>query len=334
MKEVNQIMDDVRKGIIKPVYFLSGEEPYFIDQLTDFLEENLLPEADRAFNQMVLYGRDVSMNEIVSNAKRFPMMAERQVIIVREAQDINKDFDLLGAYLEQLQPTTVLVFAYKYKTLDKRKSVYKELSKRGVYLECKKLYENNIGSFITENLHQAGYAIDPKATAMLVSFLGTDLSRIVNELNKLKIVVPKTSKITDELIERNIGISKDYNFFEFQKAIALKDQQKAYKIAQYFAQNQKENPFVVTVSMLFKYFSNLMIAHATPSPSNANLQKAIRVNYFAAEDLMNGLKNYPMRKVSTIIESIRKADMKGKGVESNSIPTADLFKELLVQIFN
>ncbi|MFY8186441.1 MAG: DNA polymerase III subunit delta [Flavobacterium sp.] len=334
MKEVKQIMDDVQKGTIKPIYFLCGEEPYFIDQLTDFLEENLLPEADRSFNQMVLYGRDVSMNEIISNAKRFPMMADRQVILIREAQDITKDFDLLATYLDNLQPTTVLVFAYKYKTLDKRKAVYKKLQTLGVFLESKKLYENQIGSFINENLLHSGYAIDPKATAMLVSFLGTDLSRIVNELNKLKIIVPKTTKITDVVIEQNIGISKDYNFFEFQKAIALKDQLKAFQIAQHFAQNQKENPLVLTVTMLFKYFSNLMIAHATPNPNNANLQKVLRVNYFAAEDLVNGVKNFQMRKVSAIIETIRTVDLKSKGVNSNNLSAGDLLKEMLVQIFN
>ena len=334
MKEVKQIMDDVKKGIIKPIYFLCGEEPYFIDQLTDFLEENLLPEADRSFNQMVLYGRDVSMNEIISNAKRFPMVPDRQVILVREAQDISKDIDLLATYLENLQPTTVLVFAYKYKTLDKRKAVYKKLQTTGVFLECKKYYENQIGSFITENLHHSGYAIDPKATAMLVSFLGTDLSRIVNELNKLKIIVPASVKITDAVIEQNIGISKDFNFFEFQKAVAMKDQVKAFQIAQYFGQNQKENPLVLTVTMLFKYFSNLMIAHATPNPTNNNLQKVLRVNYFAAEDLANGVKNYPMKKVSSIIENIRIIDLKSKGVNSNNIPPGDLLKEMLVQIFN
>ena len=334
MKEVKQIMDEVRNGKIMPVYFLCGDEPYFIDQLTDFLEENLLPEADRSFNQMVLYGRDVTMNEVISNAKRFPMMADRQVILIREAQDITRDFDLLATYLDYLQPTTVLVFAYKYKSFDKRKAVYKKLNAQGVFFESKRLYENQIGSFITENLHQSGYAIDPKATAMLVSFLGTDLSKIVNELNKLRIVTPKSTKITDVVIEQNIGISKDYNYFEFQKAIAIKDQVKAFKIAQYFGQNQKENPLVVTVSMAFKFFTNLMIAHATPTPTNNVLQKVLRVNYFAAEDLVNGLRNYPMRKVSSIIESIRTIDMKSKGVESNSISANDLLKELLVQIFN
>lgn len=334
MKEVEQIMSDVQKGNIKPIYFLSGEEPYFIDQLTDFLTENLLPESDRAFNQMTLYGRDVTMSEIVSNAKRFPMMAERQVIIVKEAQDLTKDFDFLASYLENIQPTTVLVFAYKYKTLDKRKSVYKSLVKCGVFLDSKKLYENSIGSFISNNLSLAGYSIDSKANAMLVSFLGTDLSRIVNELNKLKIIVPKGTTINDDVIEKNIGISKDYNFFEFQKAIAQKNQIKAYKIAKHFAQNQKENPFVLSITMLFKYFSNLMIAHATPTPTNQNLQKALRINYFAAEDLVYGIRNYPMRKVSNIIEQIRVADMKSKGVQGNNLSVNDLFKDLMIIIFS
>uniref|UniRef100_UPI00404B0C7D DNA polymerase III subunit delta n=2 Tax=Flavobacterium sp. TaxID=239 RepID=UPI00404B0C7D len=334
MKEVKLIMDEVKKGIIKPIYFLCGEEPYFIDQLTDFLEDNLLPEADRSFNQMVIYGRDVKMDEVISNAKRFPMMAERQVIIVREAQDLSKEIESLSSYLANIQPSTVLVFCYKYKTIDKRKSVFKTLSKAGWIFESKKLYENNIGSFIVENLHQSGYAIDPKATEMLVSFLGTDLGRISSELNKLKIVVPKNEKITDVIIERNIGISKDFNFFEFQKAIAQRNEVKAYQIAQYFAQNQKENPLVLTTAMLFKYFSNLMTAHGTALQSNTNLQKVLRLNYFAAEDCVNGIKNYPMRKVSTILEAIRILDVKSKGVDSNAVPVGDLLKEVLVKIFN
>jgi DNA polymerase-3 subunit delta len=334
MKEVKQIMDEVKKGNIKPLYFLCGDEPYFIDQLTDFLEDNLLPEADRAFNQMVLYGRDVKMDEVISNAKRFPMMADRQVIIVKEAQDLAKEIDLLTPYLNNLQPTTVLVFCYKYKTVDKRKSVFKLLAKAGTVFESKKLYENNISSFIIENLHQSGYAIDGKATAMLVSFLGTDLGRISNELNKLKIVVPQNVKITDEIIERNIGINKDFNFFEFQKAIAQRNELKAYQIAQYFAQNQKENPLVLTTTMLFKYFSGVMIAHGTELQSNTNLQKVLRLNFYGVEDCVAGLKNYPMRKVSAILEAIRNLDVKSKGVDTNAMSVDDLLKEVLVKIFN
>uniref|UniRef100_UPI0035AE18ED DNA polymerase III subunit delta n=1 Tax=Flavobacterium sp. TaxID=239 RepID=UPI0035AE18ED len=196
MDEVLKIINDIKAGNIKPIYFLMGEEPYYIDKLTEYIEENVLTDDEKGFNQMIIYGRDTTIDEIVSNAKRFPMMAERQVVIVKEAQELSRTIDQLEAYAENPQPTTVLVFAYKYKTLDKRKKLIKTLDKNGLVFESKKLYENQVGEWIRRVLKGKGYEIEPKAMMMLVEFLGNDLSRIANELNKLEIILPKGSKIS------------------------------------------------------------------------------------------------------------------------------------------
>ena len=246
MDEVVKIINDIKAGNIKPIYFLMGEEPYYIDRITEYLENSLLSEDEKGFNQVVLYGRDTSIDEIVANAKRFPMMAERQVVIVKEAQDLAKTIDKLETYAQNPQPTTVLVFAYKYKTLDKRKKVTKLLDKVGVVYESKKMYENQVGDWIKRVLSGQGYSIEPKAAAILVEFLGTDLSKINNELEKLKIILPKGHTFTPKDIEENIGFSKDYNNFELRKALGEKDQVKAYKIIDHFSQNPKDNPIVVT----------------------------------------------------------------------------------------
>ena len=209
MDEVIQITKDIKAGNIKPIYFFMGEEPYYIDKLTDFIEQNVLQEHERDFNQSILYGRDVTMEDVIGSAKRFPMMADRQVVVVREAQELSRHIDKLEAYAENPQPTTVLVFAYKYKTLDKRKRVTKLLDKVGVVYESKKLYENQVGDWIKRVLSGQGYNIEPKAAAILVEFLGTDLSKINNELDKLKIILPKGHTFTPKDIEENIGFSKD-----------------------------------------------------------------------------------------------------------------------------
>lgn len=248
-----------------------GEEPYYIDKLAGYIEDNILSEDEKGFNQMVLYGRDVTVEEIVSNAKRYPMMADRQVVIVKEAQELSRTIDKLESYAENPLPTTVLVICYKYKTLDKRKKVTKVLDKAGVVFESKKLYENQVGDWLKRVLSGKGYQIEPKAAAMLVEFLGTDLSKISNELDKLAIILPKGSTITPKVIEENIGFSKDYNNFELRKAIGEKNQLKAYQIADYFAQNPKDNPLVVTTGLVFGFFSQLLQYHGLKDKNPANV---------------------------------------------------------------
>lgn len=334
MDDVKQLVADIKNGNIKPIYLLMGEEPYYIDKISEFIEETILTEEERGFNQMVLYGRDVAVEDIVSNAKRFPMMAERQVVIVKEAQDLSRTFDKLDDYAKNPQPSTVLVLCYKYKTVDKRKAVYKAIKKSGVVFESKKLYDNQVPDWIKRVLSPRGYAITPKASQLLVEFLGTDLGKINNELEKLQIVLPKNTQITPEHIEENIGISKDYNNFELRKAIGARDSVKAFKIVQYFADNPKDNPMVVTVALLFNFFSQLLQLHGMKDRNPRSVASALRVNPYFVNEYLDAARNFPMRKVSQVVALLREFDVKSKGVNSNAVPQGDLLKELLVKILN
>jgi DNA polymerase III subunit delta len=332
--EVLKIINDIKSGNIKPIYFLMGEEPYYIDKLSEYIENNILQEHERDFNQTVLYGRDVTIEDIIGNAKRFPMMADRQVVIVKEAQELARTIDKLESYAENPQPTTVLVICYKYKTLDKRKKVTKVLEKAGVVFESKKLYENQVGDWLKRVLQGKKLLIEPKAAAMLVDFLGTDLSKIANELDKLAIVLPQGSTITPAIIEDNIGFSKDFNVFEFRKSIGEKNQLKAYQIADYFAKNPKDNPMVVTTSLVFSFFSQLLQYHGLKDKSPRNVASVLKVNPYFLKDYDLALRNYPMKKVSQIVATLRDIDVKSKGVGANALPQSDLLKEMLVKIFN
>ncbi|MCF6295341.1 MAG: DNA polymerase III subunit delta [Flavobacteriaceae bacterium] len=332
MDEVKQLVADIKSGNLKPIYFLMGEEPYYIDKISDFIEQNVLSEEEKGFNQMVLYGRDVAIDDIVANAKRYPMMAERQVVIVKEAQDLSRTIEKLVDYALNPQPTTVLVVNYKYKKLDKRKALYKAINKIGVVYESKKLYENQVGEWIRRVLSPKEYSITPKAAQMLVEFLGTDLSKINNELEKLQIILPKGSQITPELIEENIGISKDYNNFELRKAIGNKDVVKAQQIVNYFGENPKANPMVVTVSLLFNFFAQLLHYHGLNDKSSRSVASALRINPYFVNEYISAARNYPMKKVSMVISTLREFDVKSKGVGANAVPQGDLLKELLVRI--
>jgi len=334
MDEARQIVNDIQKGKIKPIYFLMGEEPYYIDKISDFIEDNVLSEEERGFNQMLIYGRDASIDEIVSNAKRYPMMAERQVVIVKEAQDLSRTIEKLVDYAENPQTTTVLVVCYKYKKIDKRKKLYKAISKSGIIYEGKRLYENQVGDWITRNLKSRGYLISPKASQMLVEFLGTDLGKIDNELEKLQLICPQGTTISPEIIEENIGISKDFNNFELRKAIGEKDSLKAHRIINYFSQNPKDNPMVVTISLLFSYFSQILQYHGLNDKSKGAVAKQLKVSPYFVGDYVSAARNYPMKKVSHAISLLQETDVKSKGVGANNISQGDLLKELLVKIMN
>ena len=334
MDEVVKIVNDIKNRNIKPIYFLMGEEPYYIDKLSEYIEQNILTEDEKGFNQTVLYGRDASIEDIVSTAKRYPMMAERQVVIVKEAQDLAKTIDNLENYAENPMPSTVLVICYKYKTLDKRKKLVKLIAKNGLVFESKKLYENQIGDWIKRVLQGKEYTIEPKATLMLVEFLGNDLNKINNELEKLKIVLPKGTQITAKHIEDNIGFSKNFNVFELQNALGSRNQLKAYQIVQYFADNPKDNPMVVTTSLVFSFFVKLLKYHGLKDKNPKNVAAALGVNPFFLKDYDIALKNYPMKKVSAIVATLRDIDVKSKGVGANALPNSDLLKEMLVGIFN
>jgi DNA polymerase-3 subunit delta len=332
MDEVKQIVSEIREGNIKPIYFLMGEEPYFIDKLADYIGDTVLTEEEKGFNQMVLYGKDVRIEDIVSVAKRYPMMSERQVVIVREAQHLARNIEDLTSYAEQPQHSTVLVICFKYKKLDKRKKLHKALRTHGLVFESNKLYENQVSDWIRNLLKGKGYLISHKASILLVEYLGTDLSRISNELDKLQGVLPEGTEIDPKTIEEYIGISKDYNNFELKKAIGEKDFRKATQIITYFSQNPRENPFVVTVTLLHNFFTQLLQFHGLLDHSTKNVASALRINPYFVSEFQTAAKNYPMKRVSTIISNLREMDLKGKGVGAHNTSQADLLKELLVKI--
>ena len=333
MNEINQIVSEIREDKARPIYFLMGEEPYYIDKISEYIENNVLSEEERGFNQMTLYGRDVTIEDIVSNAKRFPMMAEKQVVLVKEAQDLSRTIEKLVSYVENPQPSTVLVVNYKYKTLDKRKKLFKAVQKTGVVFESKKLYENQVADWIRKVLNGKNYQMEPKAAQMLVEFLGTNLGKINNELEKLMLILPAETIINPTHIEENIGISKDFNNFELRKAIGNRAIVKANRIVNYFANNPKNNPLVMTISLLSSYFTQLFLYHGLQDKSKANVAKKLGVSPYFVNDYVTAAKNYPMRKVSQIIALLRDADVKSKGVGAQ-ISYKDLLKELLFKIMH
>lgn len=333
MEEVRELIRSIEQRQLAPVYLLMGEEPYYIDRISEYIGSHVLTEAERGFNQAVLYGKDVGVDDIVAQAKRFPMMAEYQVLIVREAQHLSRTIEQLVSYVENPQPSTVLVLCYKYKTLDKRKKLVKALKANGcVVFESKKLYENQVADWIRKVLLGSGFKISHKASALLVEFLGTDLSKIANELDKLKIVLPEGSEIGPQDIEDHIGISKDYNNFELKKAIASRDISKATRIIKYFGENPKDNPFVLTVSLLHTFFAQLLQYHGLDDHSPRNVASALRINPYFVSEYQTAARHYPMKRVSAIIGVLREMDLKGKGVGSTSLSHQDLLRELLYKI--
>ena len=331
-----EICRDIVAKKFQPVYILMGEEPFFMDRITDLLIENVLGESERDFNQMVMYGADTDAAMIINAARRFPMMSEYQLVVVREAQLV-RDIELLTNYVKNPLNSTVLVVNYKYKNLDRRKSLAAATEKTGVLFESKKIPDYKMPAFIVSFMQQHSIGIDPKAAQMLSDFLGNDLSRLSKELDKLALILPEkvSKRVTPELIEQNIGISKEYNNFELIKAIAVKDILKANRIVQYFEKNPKSNPIQMTLPVIFNYFSNLLICYYTKDRSEAGLMTALGLRgTFQVKDYMTGLRNYPAMKVFNLISDIRTTDARSKGVDNSSVSDADLLKELLYKILH
>jgi DNA polymerase-3 subunit delta len=329
----DQIQDELKRGDIKPVYFLAGEEAFFIDTIVSFLENMVIPEEQRGFDQTVLYGKETDVATIIEFAKRFPMIAEKQLIVVKEAQHL-RNIDQLESYLNQPQPTTVLVIAYKYKKVDKRKSFAKTLQKKAVFYESKKLYDSQVPSWIETWLVARNYRTNFKTAALLTEFLGNDLGRIANELQKLMIVLPPGSMIDEEAVETNIGISKDFNNFELQKALIEKNALKSYQIAQYFGANPRNNPLVVTVGTLYAFFSKLLIYHSLRDKNRKAVASSLGVNPYFVKDYEMAAHHYPLRKSVQIIRDLRKCDLRSKGVGNTTTTDAELLKELIYSILN
>jgi DNA polymerase III subunit delta len=329
-----EIIFDLKNRIFKPVYFLAGEEPYYIDLITSYIEDKVLPEAEKAFNQIIMYGDDTNIPSIIDTARRFPMMANHQVVIIKEAQTLKKIDDLL-IYLEKPLLSTILVFSYKYKTLDKRTKFYKTLESHGVYFESVRIRDYLIPAWIERYLMTKGIKTDPNASAMLTEYLGTDLHKIVNELDKLLITLPEGKPvITTSLIEKNIGISKDYNNFELQKAIGEKNILKANMIIHYFANNPKDNPITLSIASLFGYFSKLLTYHYITDKSKNNVAAVLKVNPYFVKDYEVAASKYNVSKTVQIISLLRTYDMKSKGFGDAGTDPGDLMKELVYRILH
>jgi DNA polymerase III subunit delta len=329
-----EIMSDLKNRIFKPVYFLAGEEPYYIDLITEYIQEKVLPESEKAFNQIILYGEDTSIPAIIDTARRFPMMASHQVLIIKEAQSLKKIDDLV-IYLEKPLLSTVLVFSYKYKTLDKRTKLFKTLESHGVYFESARIRDYQIPAWIERYLMTKGIKTDPSASAMLTEYLGTDLHKIVNELDKLIITLPQGKPyITTELIEKNIGISKDYNNFELQKAIGERNILKSNMIVHYFADNPKDNPITLSIASLFGFFTKLLTFHYLTDRSKNNVAAVLKVNPFFVKEYENSATKYNVSKTMQIISLLRLYDMKSKGYGDPGTDQGDLLKELVYRILH
>ncbi len=327
------LFKELKKKTYRPIYFLCGEEPYFIDVITDYIAENVLSETEKDFNQTVLYGKDTQIEDLINTAKRFPVMSEYQVVIVKEAQHV-KNIEKLVFYAEKPAPKTILVLNYKYKTLDKRKKLYKLLDKSHVLFESKKLYENKIPAWITQYLKQKGYQATPVAGKLLTDFLGTDLQKIANELDKLIISLPAGTTITPAEVEENIGISKDYNNFELQNALKDRDIQKANRIIKHFAANPKDNPIVLTIISLYSFFSKVLLYQSLKDKNKANLAAALKINPYFVQNYATAASKYSIGKTVKIIGYLREYDMKSKGYNNVSATHGELLKELIFKILH
>lgn len=330
-----QVTKQIASGQIAPVYLLMGEEAYFIDVITDMLIQYAIPADSRDFNQTILYGLDTDVHTLIPILRRYPMMADRQLVVLKEAQDL-KQIDVLESYLKNIVPSTIFVINYKYGTLDKRKKLYAAIAKQGVIFESHKIYESKIPAFITSYASSKGVGIDSKSAQMLTDYLGNNLKKVANEIDKLCLSLPLSQKrITPEDIEKNIGISKDFNNFELLRSIIEKDSSKAMRIALYFQKNPKNNPYIVTLSVLFNYFSNLLICYWATDKTDAGLARELNLkSTYQARDYVLGLRNYKVMKCMEIISLIRTYDAKGKGIDNASTTTGDLLKELLFKIMH
>lgn len=333
--EFEQIIQELGEKIYHPVYFLTGEEPYYIDQVSDFIEKNVLSEAEKGFNQTVFYGRDTDPMTVMEAARRFPMMANQQVVIVKEAQEW-KNLEALRKYLAAPSKTTILVINYKYKKIDGRTELAKALKKNALYFESKKIRDYQIPQWVDKYIRDHGYTITPQATQMLADFLGDDLSKVVNEVRKLFILVPKGTQITADHIEKNIGISKEYNPFELTTALGNRDILKANRIITYFAANPGSNPIQATTGILFSYFSRLFRYHFLANKSESEVMKQLKLSSpFIARKTIEEARRYTPTKLFEIIGMLREYDMKSKGLDTTGeVSQGDLYKEMIYKILH
>jgi DNA polymerase-3 subunit delta len=329
------IVKDLQEKKYKPIYYLMGEESYYIDRIADYMAETILTEEEKEFNQIILYASDTDLSTIINAAKRYPMMAEHQVIIVKEAQNL-KNLDELSFYLQKPQPSTILVFCHKNGSLDKRKKITIEIEKTGVLFESKKMKETQLPGFITTYLKKKGIDIEPQASQLIAESIGSDLNRISSELDKLFLSLsPQQKRVNSELVERHIGISKDFNNYELRNALIEKDVFKANQIVKYFNDNPKNNPIQMTLATLFNFFSNLMLAYYAPEKSEQGIATQLGLKTtWQSRDYISAMKKYSAVKVMYIISDIRECDARSKGVGNPSTGNGDLLKELIYKILH
>lgn len=338
MHTPEKILTDLKNKNYAPVYFLHGEEPYYIDVISKYIENNVLSESEKDFNQFILYGKDVDMSMVLSNARHFPVMAQRQVVIIKEAQEI-KDFGeetgqkQLETYIQNPLQSTLLVFCYK-KILDGRKKITQKLEKHVLLVHSKKIYDNQIPGWITGYFRTKGYSINTKGAMMFTEFVGSNLSRLANEIDKLLINVKEKTEINEDIIQKYIGISKEYNVFELQNALLKKDTYKANQIVNYFDFNPKKNPVIPIISILFHFFTKIMLIHQSIQKSEYHLSQLLSVNPYFIKDYILASKNYPFKKLTAIIHYLALADLQAKGVDSGSISEGEILKELVFKILH
>lgn len=327
------VIKDIEAGKFEKIYFLHGEEAFFIDAITDAIVAHALQDHERDFNQTILYGKDSDALSIISEAKGYPMMSERRLVIIKEAQDFKGMEDLLP-YFEAPSDQTIFVINYKYKNYDTRKKSIKECAKHGLVFKSEKVPEYKLAEWINGYVGTSGYSITPKASMLLAEFLGNDLSRIVNELNKLEILVEKGTTINEIHIEENIGISKDYNVFELTNAIAIRDVSKANKIVDYFSHNPKATSIIVVISNLFNHYAKLMKIHFLENKSRESIASAVGVPPFVAGQLLASAKIYNPKKIASNIAVLHEYDLKSKGVDNTSFSEGQLMKELIYRLMH
>ncbi|SHF59905.1 DNA polymerase III subunit delta [Chryseobacterium sp. OV279] len=337
MKELDLILKNIKNKEVLPIYFFHGEEPYFIDAAVKVLEHDFLEEDEKAFNQTVVYGKDTSYQEILSLARQFPMMGDRQVIIVKEAQDLKFNEDenrVLETYVENPVPSTVLVFAHKHKKLDSRKKAAKALDKAKALFLSESVRDSNLPKWIADECAQLKIKIAPNISNLLAEYLGNDLSRIANELNKLKIILKEGEMLDGTIVENHIGISKEYNVFELQKALGTKNADAAFRIAHFMGKNPKNNPFVMMLANLYSYFSNVIIYQTMAGQPPQAIASQMGVNPYFIKDYAESARLYPLKHATRVISILREFDMKGKGLGAVNMGEAELIKELVYKIIN
>ena len=329
-----QLIADLKEGRFKPVYLLTGEENYYIDVVSDYFEQHVIDPSLRDFDLTVLYGRDVDMATVVSTVKRYPMMSPIHLVLVKEAQEIDvRQWERLTAYLQQPSPQSVLVLCYRHKKLDKRTAVYKAIAAAGVVYESPRIYDNQVPGWIRTEVAAHGFSISDKAAAMLAEYLGTDLGKVANELGKLYPLLPEHGTITEQLIEEQIGISKDYNIFELQKAIGRRDVVMCNRIVNYFAANPKKNPIQQVLPLLYSYFLKIMVYHQLENKSDA--AKTLGCAPSFVQDYAVAARNYPLGKLATCIGYLYETDLRSKGVRnSGNVTDGELLKELIFKVIH